>query len=170
MYCISCGKKIVAGQQFCMNCGKRVEPWVQRPPAAPQYTVENRVPVAPVRNTNNNKVIAVIGAAFVILVAAIVLTQGKPRQQYAVPYNYNPYNQSQSIIQPPADFSGGFNDSNDTYSYGSSTQTCISCHGSGSCDTCHGTGQYSMYGTPLDTCPSCDGSRICSICGGDGVY
>lgn len=172
MYCINCGKKLEAGQQFCMNCGKKIEPWLQNRSPAPGYTMENRASVTPVRHTHtrNNKVIAVVGAAVVILVVAVVLTQGSPRQQNIVPYNYNPYNNSQSIILPPADFSSGFDDSNDSYSYGNSAQTCRSCYGSGSCDTCNGTGQFSMYGNPLDTCPSCDGSRDCSICGGDGVY
>lgn len=52
---------------------------------------------------------------------------------------------------------------------GSSTTTCISCHGSGRCSLCNGTGTYTNPYTGKRSDCSCD-NGICSICDGQGYW
>lgn len=52
---------------------------------------------------------------------------------------------------------------------GSSTMTCISCHGSGRCTLCRGTGTYTNPYTGKRSDCSCD-NGICSICDGKGYW
>ncbi len=168
MFCTNCGKKIEGGN-FCTNCGKKIEPMLNS-----QTQVQTMASTAS-KTANKKSLFVIIGgvSAFVILI--LILTVGKSEKKNTVPYYSDPYTNTQGYIQPPAyysnDFSGNSDyDSYDSYDYGSSSQTCTSCYGSGSCSFCHGTGQYSMYGNDLSECTACYGTGICSICGGDGVY
>lgn len=181
MYCTHCGKKHEGGA-FCIHCGARIAPPMTGQSPAPAPYLPNGPSKSAARPGNKKTALIVIGsvAAFVLVIA--VLTLGKPEGKNTTPSYSTPYSNAQGYYLDPGTYSYGTYDDiygdtyddtyddYDYYDYGSSTQTCTSCYGSGSCSFCHGTGQTSMYGTELSPCGACYGTGICTICDGDGVY
>ncbi|MEA4894132.1 MAG: hypothetical protein VB064_02605 [Oscillospiraceae bacterium] len=173
MFCTNCGKELNGGE-FCTNCGAKIAPAVNTQSQSYDGTVNYPTPRPAAGPANKKTLFAIVGGIAALLIIALVLTHGKDNGKNTVPHYSEPYNYSQGYSVPYSYYSNDFSgypdfDADNSYDYGSTSQICPSCFGSGTCPICHGTGQYSMYGNDYSECTACGGTGVCSICGGDGI-